>query len=101
MTTQRSTEVTNHSDAIPHPMISSADLAAAAQQAGTQVKRMAGRTDQFVKDYPWVAAGAMLGLGVIAGALAQRLFGHRPTVTEVLGIDHLPTKARRAVSRYF
>ena len=69
-------------------------------QAGKQLQQVAGQSEKFAKQYPWVAAGAMLGLGALIGVVAQRLLGHRPGVTELLGIDALPAKAKRALSRY-
>jgi len=76
-------------------------VAAAAAQAGKQLQKVAGSTERLARNHPWVAGAALLGAGAILGALAQRFFGHRPTVSELLGIDRLPRRARRAASRYF
>ena len=73
----------------------------AAEQAGKQLHSVAVRAEKIARKYPWAAAGAVFGIGVVLGALAHRLLGHRPTVTELLGVDELPSRARRAASRYF
>jgi ElaB/YqjD/DUF883 family membrane-anchored ribosome-binding protein len=102
-----STYSNNHSDASQEVVARAAELsaqptvAAAAAQAGRQLQDVAGRTEKLAKEYPWVTAGAMLGVGAILGALAHRFFGHRSTISELLGINALPSKAKRAVSKYF
>lgn len=72
-----------------------------AVQAGKQLQVAAGRAEKLAQKYPWVAAGGLLGFGAIFGALIYRFLAPRPTVAELLGIDKLPAKAKRAASKYF
>ena len=47
----------------------------------------------LLKEYPVLVAGTLLGLGAVVGGIAHRVFGHRATAFELLGV-----KARRAES---
>lgn len=79
----------------------SAAVSDVAEQAGKKLQHAAGRGEKLASLHPWVAAGALVGVGAIFGALAYRFLAPRPTVAELLGLDELPSKAKRAVSRYF
>jgi hypothetical protein len=61
-------------------------FSAAAAMANSQHRRSEA---QGMK-HPWVTAAAMFGAGAILGALAVRLFGHRPTLFELLGVEAQP-----------
>lgn len=93
-----STTPKNHGSAPQDILAPAAKLGA---RAGKQLQKMASGTERLATEHPWAAAGALLGLGAILGALAHRVFGHRPTVSELLHVDRLPSRAKRAVSRYF
>lgn len=59
-----------------------------------EVARVAERTEQLAKENPWATAGTMLGVGILLGAVGYKLFSPKPTVSRVLGIDHLQDQAR-------
>lgn len=103
-----STDSRNHNGVSPEVAARLAGLGAAPPEAAGDAAvdprgllTVMKRSEILASNHPWVAAGAMFGIGAILGALVHRLVAHRSTVTELLGIDALPSKARRAVTRYF
>lgn len=65
-----------------------------ASQAKEQLQKAAGSSERIVKKYPLITAGTMLGLGVMIGVGLHRVFAHRSTLTDVLGINDLTRSAR-------
>jgi ElaB/YqjD/DUF883 family membrane-anchored ribosome-binding protein len=60
--------------------------------AKRSAKQVARASEAFVKDHPAVAAGALVGVGVLVGAVAHRALRREPSLGEVLGRE----LARRA-----
>ncbi len=60
--------------------------------AKRSAKQVARASEAFVKDHPAVAAGALVGVGVLVGAAAHRALGREPTLGELLS----RTLSRRA-----
>lgn len=76
------TETTRHAVTSPkHGMIETAGRRA---QVGTR---------RLLREHPFASLGVMLGSGVVLGAVAHRLFEHKPTLGELLversGLKHL------------
>jgi ElaB/YqjD/DUF883 family membrane-anchored ribosome-binding protein len=64
------------------------------QKVRTELARVAARTEELAKDNPWTAAGTMLGVGILLGAVGYRLFSPKPTLAQYLGVAGLPDSAR-------
>lgn len=63
-------------------------------QAEAEVKSAAKSTGKLIKEHPLATAGVLLGAGVLAGVVAQRSLGHKPTVRETM-MDALRDSAKR------
>ena len=64
----------------------------AAAQAGKKPQAMSVRGERHRMKHPYLTAGAMFGVGALLGALAHRLFGHRTTLFELLGLEVQPSR---------
>lgn len=74
------------------------------QKLRTELARVATKSEKLAKENPWAAAGTMLGVGILLGAIGYRLFSPKPTIGQVLGLSHLPDSARKqmkAIRKYF
>jgi hypothetical protein len=69
-------------------------------ETASTLKKAAGDGEKIVKQYPLASAGAILGAGFLLGAITHKLFSHTPTLTETLGIDALPQRARRQLKSW-
>jgi hypothetical protein len=101
MTPNHHSTYSNNHTTVPQQLVGSEEVIAAVAAAEKNLQKVTGRAETFAKQNPWVAAGAALGLGAMIGAFAYRFFAPRATVSDLLGIDELPARARRAVSKYF
>lgn len=54
------------------------------QRAEVGLKKAANSASALAKKHPAVAAGALVGAGLLVGVAAQRAFHHEPTVGEVV-----------------
>lgn len=59
-----------------------------------ELSKVAARSEEIAKESPWATAGAVLGFGILLGAVGYKLFAPKPTVAKLLGIDGLPRAAR-------
>ena len=65
----------------------------------TELTRVANKTEQLAKANPLATAGAMLGVGILLGAIGYKLFTPKPTIARVLGVQNLPNDARVQVRK--
>jgi hypothetical protein len=63
--------------------------------AAQEVRRAAQRTARLAKDHPAVAAGALVGVGMLVGAVAQHALRKPPSLGEVL-MKTLSSRAGKA-----
>lgn len=73
-----------------------------------ELAKVVKKTEEVAKENPWATAGTMLGVGILLGAVGYRLFAPKPTLVQLLGIDHLPQSARmqakkqlKAIKKFF
>ena len=103
MTTRQSTHSKNHH--VPHAVVARAAKAATsvsvpAAKTVKRVRKVVTRAEKSSKNYGWMAAGAIVGVGALLGALSS-VMRRRSTLDELLDVNALPSKAKRAISRYF
>jgi ElaB/YqjD/DUF883 family membrane-anchored ribosome-binding protein len=74
----------------------------------SELTRVANKTEQLATANPLATAAAMLGVGILLGALGHKFFASKPTLAGVLGVSHLPNDARvqvrkqlKALKKYF
>ena len=97
----KSQQTTNHHSApITHDFELGSRALDAVTETATSVKNAASSGGKMVRKYPIASAGAFLGVGFLVGALVHKLFAHTPTLTETLGIDALPSRARRSLKNW-
>ena len=96
----KSHSTTNHSAPITHGFELGSRALDAVTETATSFKKAASSGEKMVKQYPVASAGAFLGIGFLVGALIHKLFSHTPTLTETLGIDALPARARRSLKNW-
>ncbi|MDP1823307.1 MAG: hypothetical protein Q8L48_08700 [Archangium sp.] len=68
------------------------------RRAVSGLKSAAKTTGKLAKENPAAAAGVLLGAGVVVGAIAHAVLGHKPTARETM-MDALRASARRVSKR--
>jgi len=64
-----------------------------------ELARVANTTGQLAKENPWAAAGTLIGVGMVLGAIGYGLFAPRPTLRRTLETTLLPKSARVQLKR--